>query len=73
MLADSNWELEFCRLVEDNRHVISYVKNSGLGSENRIYIPDYIVLADDGHGTENPLHLIIEVKDYRKEDPRKNG
>jgi len=32
-LVDSDWELEFCRLVEDNRHVISYVKNSGLGFE----------------------------------------
>jgi type III restriction enzyme len=77
-LADSDWELEFCRLVEDNRHVISYVKNSGLGfevpyrlgSENRIYIPDYIVLVDDGRGPENPLHLIIEVKGYRKEDAK---
>jgi type III restriction enzyme len=77
-LADSDWELEFCRLVEDNSHVIAYVKNSGLGfevpyrlgSENRIYLPDYIVLVDDGRGPENPLHLIIEVKGYRKEDAK---
>ena len=77
-LADSDWELEFCHLVEDNRHVISYVKNSGLGfevpyhlgPENRIYLPDYFIFLDDGCGPENPLHLINEVKSYRKEDAK---
>jgi len=77
-IADSDWELEFCRLVEDNKNVISYVKNAGLGfevpyrlgSENRIYLPDYIVLVDDGHGRENPLRLVVEVKGYRKEDAK---
>jgi len=29
--ADSDQELEFCRLVEDNTHVISYVKNLSPG------------------------------------------
>jgi type III restriction enzyme len=80
-LADSDWELEFCRLVEDNKHVISYIKNSGLGlevpyqlgSQNRIYIPDYIVLVDDGHGFDDPLHIIIEVKGYRKEDAKEKS
>ena len=78
VIADSDWELEFCRLVEDNRRVIAYVKNAGLGfevpyrlgSQNRAYLPDYIVLIDDGRGSEDPLHLVVEVKGYRREDAK---
>jgi len=50
------------------------VKNQGLdfkvtdrdGSVPRTYIPDFIVLVDDGG--DEPLHLIIEIKGYRGED-----
>jgi type III restriction enzyme len=34
----------------------------------RKYIPDFIVQLDDGHGADDPLHLIVEVKGYRRED-----
>ena len=38
------------------------------GSENRIYIPDFIVLVNDGQ--KDPLNLIVEIKGYRREDAR---
>jgi type III restriction enzyme len=39
-----------------------------LGSETRKYLPDFIVNLDDDHGADDPLHLIVEVKGYRRED-----
>ena len=73
---DSDWESEFARVAEQHSQVISYVKNQGLGfeipykdgSNARVYIPDFIVRLDDGHGTDNPLNLIVEVKGYRREN-----
>ena len=38
------------------------------GSETRTYLPDFIVLVDDGQ--EDPLHLIVEIKGYRREDAK---
>jgi type III restriction enzyme len=35
-----------------------------------MYIPDFIVLVDDGHGEDDPLHLIVEIKGYRREDAK---
>jgi type III restriction enzyme len=40
------------------------------GSETRTYIPDFIVLVDDGHGDDDLLHLIVEIKGYRREDAK---
>jgi type III restriction enzyme len=40
------------------------------GSEMRTYLPDFIVLVDDGHGEDDPLHLIVEIKGYRREDAK---
>jgi hypothetical protein len=40
------------------------------GSETRKYRPDFIVLVDDGHGEDDPLHLIVEIKGYRREDAK---
>ena len=73
---DSSWEAEFARIVEQYPRVISYVKNQGLGFEvpykdgstARVYVPDFIVLIDDGNGPDNPLHLIVEIKGYRHEN-----
>ncbi len=56
----------------------AYAKNHNLGlevpyrygSENRKYRPDFIVLVDDGHGEEDLLHLIVEIKGYRREDAK---
>ena len=39
------------------------------GSETRTYIPDFIVLIDDGRG-DDLLHLIVEIKGYRGEDAK---
>ncbi len=76
--CDSNWEAEFCRVVESHPQVRAYVKNHGLGleapyrygSESRRYRPDFIVRLDDGRGDENPLHVIVEIKGYRQEDAK---
>ncbi len=78
VVLDSSWEAELCRVVESHVRVRSYVKNHGLGlevpyrfgSDIRRYLPDFIVLVDDGHGPEDLLHLIVEVKGYRREDAK---
>jgi type III restriction enzyme len=76
VILDSDWEAEFCRVVEEHPKVLSYVKNHNLGLEvpyqygsgTRTYIPDFIVHVDDGH--EDPLNLIVEIKGYRREDAK---
>lgn len=76
VISDSDWEAEFCRVAEQHPRVIAYTKNHNLGLEvpyqfgpdNRLYRPDFIVLVDDGHGADDPLHLIVEIKGYRRED-----
>ena len=78
VILDSDWEAELCRVVEAHPRVRAYVKNHNLGlevpyrygSESRRYIPDFIVLIDDGHGDDDPLHLVIEIKGYRREDAK---
>lgn len=73
VVCDSDWEAEFARVVESHPSTISFVKNQALGFEvpYRIgsvphrYIPDFIIQVDDGHGTDNPLNLIVEVKGFR--------
>jgi type III restriction enzyme len=78
VILDSDWETEFCRVAEAHPRVRAYVKNHNLGlevpyrygSETRKYLPDFIVLVDDGHGEDDPLHLIVEIKGYRREDAK---
>ncbi len=78
VILDSDWEGEFCRVAESHPRVRSYVKNHNLGlevpyrygSEMRIYRPDFIVLIDDGRGDDDLLHLIVEIKGYRREDAK---
>jgi type III restriction enzyme len=78
VVLDSDWEAEFCRVAETHPKVIAYAKNHNLGlevpyrygSEMRKYLPDFVVLVDDGHGPENPLHLVTEIKGYRREDAK---
>ena len=75
-VLDSDWEGEFCRAVESHPAVKAYVKNHNLGLEvpylygstPRTYIPDFIVLVDDGR--EDLLNLIVEIKGYRGEDAK---
>ena len=78
VILDSEWEAEFCRVAESHPRVRAYVKNHNLGlevpyrygSETRRYRPDFIVLIDDGRGEDDPLHLIVEIKGYRREDAK---
>ena len=73
VVLDSDWEAEFCRVAEAHPRVNAYVKNHNLGLEvpyrsgsiTRTYIPDFIVLVDDGRGADDPLRLIVEIKGYR--------
>lgn len=78
IVLDSDWEAEFCRVAESHPKVLAYVKNHNLGlevpyrygSDMRKYLPDFIVLIDDGHGADDPLHLVVEIKGYRREDAK---
>jgi len=78
VVLDSDWEAEFCRVAESHPRVKAYVKNHNLGlevpyrygSETRRYLPDFIVLVDDGHGDDDLLHLVVEIKGYRREDAK---
>jgi len=78
VILASDWEAEFCRVAESHPRVRAYVKNHNLGlevpyrygSETCRYLPDFIVLVDDGHGDDDLLHLIVEIKGYRREDAK---
>ena len=83
VIYDSDWESEFCRVAESHPKVVAYTKNHNLGlevpyrygSETRKYRPDFIVLIDDAHpphpdGSPDLLHLVIEIKGYRREDAK---
>ena len=78
VVCDSDWEAELCRVVEAHPRVRAYVKNHNLGlevpyrygSETRRYLPDFIVLVDDGRGDDDLLRLVVEVKGYRREDAK---
>ncbi|HJZ15665.1 MAG TPA: hypothetical protein VJ251_09460 [Stellaceae bacterium] len=73
VVCDSDWEAEFCRAAEANPRVRAYVKNQGLGFEvpyllgatPKKYLPDFIVRVDDGHGDDDLLNLVVEIKGYR--------
>ena len=77
-ILDSDWEAELCRVLEKHPRVRSYVKNHSLGfevpyrfgSETRRYRPDFIVRIDDGHGEDDLLNFVIEIKGYRGEDAK---
>jgi len=77
-ILDSDWEGEFCRVVEQHPNVLAYVKNHNLGFEipyvfqgaEHLYLPDFILLVDDGHGIADPLHLVVEIKGFRGENAK---
>jgi len=78
VVLDSDWEAELCRVAESDARVKAYVKNHNLGlevpyrmgSESRRYLPDFVVVVDDGHGPDDLLHLVVEIKGYRREDAK---
>ena len=65
-------------MAETHPNVKAYVKNHSLGlevpyrygPETRQYRPDFIVQINDGHGEEDLLNLIVEIKGYRREDAK---
>jgi type III restriction enzyme len=77
-IYDSEWEAELCRVAEKHPQVRAYVKNYNLGfevpyvwqGEQKTYLPDFILLVDDGHGEDDLLHLVVEIKGYRGEDAK---
>ena len=75
-ILDSTGEGEFCRIIETHPNVRAYVKNQNLGLEvpyrsgsaARTYVPDFIVVLDDGSNA--PTYLVAEIKGYRGEDAK---
>jgi type III restriction enzyme len=65
-------------VAESHPRVHAYVKNHNLGlevpyrygSETRKYLPDFVVLVEDGHGEHDLLRLVVEIKGYRREDAK---
>lgn len=55
-ICDSEWELDFCKMLEGEKAVASYVRNDGLNfsvpylyeQEPHYYFPDFIVRINDG-------------------------
>lgn len=77
-ISDSDWEAEFCRVADAHPRVLAWVKNHNLGfevpyraaGEARRYRPDFILRIDDGHGAEDALNLVVEIKGFRNEDAK---
>ncbi|MCL2647113.1 MAG: hypothetical protein FWD61_08925 [Phycisphaerales bacterium] len=77
VVADTNsWEQKMAQTLEDMNEVICYAKNQNLGffipyslnGQQKNYIPDFLVKLDDGHGKDDPLHLIVEVSGEAKKE-----
>ena len=81
VIGDSGWELEFCRVAEANERVVAYTKNHNLGFDVpyqfqgsiRRYLPDFVLLVDDGRGPDDLLQLVVEIKGYRGEDAKEKA
>jgi len=79
VVADTKtWEQSVARAIERLPETIRYVKNERLGftipyvvnGDPRLYVPDYVVVLDDGGGATDPLQMALEVsgkKDEAKE------
>ena len=73
IVCDGDWEAAAAQILDDHPRVLRYVKNDHLGFEvpyeivgqDHRYRPDFIVVADDGLGAGNPVHLVLEVKGER--------
>jgi len=77
-VLDSDWEGDFCMVADQHPRVLAWVKNHNLGfevpytagGEARRYRPDFIVRVDDGHGPDDPLNLVVEIKGKKDEDDK---
>lgn len=77
VVLDSSWEAKLAEIFDNEMdEVIHYVKNFQLGftipyifnGEERSYFPDYLIHADDGHGREDLLNLVLEVSGEARKD-----
>ena len=65
-------------MLDAHLKVRRWVKNQSMGFEvpyqlagvARRYLPDFIVVVDDGRGEDDLLNLVCEVKGYRGEDAK---
>ncbi len=76
-VCDSDWEMNFCQLLEDNIQVYAYTRNAGLGfqvpyiadnKKERQYFPDFIIIANDKGDKGDLLNLVIEIKGFKDGD-----
>jgi type III restriction enzyme len=73
VVCDQNWEAAAAQELDDLAQVLYYVKNDRLGFEvpyvhggqEHQYRPDFITVVDDGHGPDDPLNLVVEMKGRR--------
>lgn len=76
-VCDSEWEAQFCQMVEKHPLTRAYVKNQGLGfevpyrhgSEIERYVPDFIVRVDT-EIKQPPMYVIVEINGYRRENAK---
>ncbi len=70
-VCDSDWEMSFCQMLEDDTKVYAYTRNAGLGfqvpyiadnNKERQYFPDFIIIANDKGDKGDLLNLVIEIK-----------
>jgi len=77
-VCDSEWEAEFCRIVEAHPRTLAYVKNHRLGFEvpycfggvEHRYVPDFIVRLWEPQQWRDPMHLVVEIKGRRGEQDK---
>jgi type III restriction enzyme len=76
VVADTeSWEQKLAQTLEDMVEVICYAKNDHVGytipytfnGQEENYRPDFIARINDGHGTQDPMNLILEVTGARDE------
>lgn len=77
VVADQDWEKALAVAIERELSDVctAYVKNHNLGfevpyeyrGETHRYRPDYILKLNDGHGADDRLNLVVEIKGRRTE------
>lgn len=77
VVADTeSWEQKMAQALEGMDKVVRYAKNHNLGftipytlnGEEKQYMPDFIVVLNDGQGENDLLNLIVEVTGEKKKD-----
>ena len=69
--SSAAWPSRIRRSSPTSRTTTSASKSrTATARRSRKYLPDFIVLVDDGHGPDDLLHLVVEIKGYRREDAK---